>query len=61
MACAFCVLKGHDGPLDDLYAFIQLVFFDGEGRGQADDVTVGGLGQQPVVTKSQAHLPSVII
>lgn len=38
-------LKGHDGSLDDLYTFMQLLFVDDEGRGQADDVTVGGLGQ----------------
>lgn len=54
-------LKGHDGPLDDLDALVQLALIDDEGRGQADDVTMGGLGQQPVVTKAQAHLPSVII
>lgn len=54
-------LKGHDGSLDDLYAFMQLLFVDGEGRGQADDVTVGGLGQQPIVTKAQAHLPSITV
>lgn len=40
---------------------MQLVFFDGERRGQPDDVAVGGLGQQTVVPKPQAHLPSVII
>lgn len=55
------LLKGHDGSLDDLYAFMQLVFIDDEGRGQADDVTMGGLGQQPVVTKAQAHLPSITV
>lgn len=59
--CVLFFLKGHDGPLDDLDALVQLVFIDGEGRGQADDVTVGGLGQQSVVTKAQAHLPSIVI
>lgn len=54
-------LKGHDGSLDDLYTFMQLLFVDDERRGQADDVTVGGLGQQPVVTKAQTHLPSITI
>lgn len=38
-------LKGHYGPLNDIDAFLHLVFIDDERRGQADDVTVGGLGQ----------------
>ncbi len=47
-----CSLEGHDGSLDDIDAFVQLVLFDDEGWGQADDVTMGGLGQQAVVTKA---------
>lgn len=47
-----CSLEGHDGSLDDIDTFVQLVLFDDEGRGQADDVTMGGLGQQSVVTKA---------
>lgn len=45
-------LEGHDGSLDDVDTFAQLVLFDDEGRGQADDVTMGGLCQQSVVTKA---------
>lgn len=55
------VLEGKDGSLDDVGTFAQLILFNNEGRGQADDVTMGGLGQQSVVTKTQAHLPSVIV
>lgn len=47
-----CGLEGHDGALDDVDTFAQLVLLDDEGRGQADDVPVGGLGQQSVVTKA---------
>lgn len=54
-------LKGQDGSLDDVSALANLVLFDDEGRGQANDVTVGGLGQQSVVTKAQADLPGVIV
>ena len=54
-------LEGHDGSLDDVSTFAQLVLLDSKGRGKADDVTVGGLGQQSIVTEAQANLPSVII
>ena len=47
-----CSLEGQDGSLDDVDALPQLVLFDDEGRGQADDVAVGGLGQQSVVTQA---------
>lgn len=47
-----CSLEGQDGSLDDVDTFVQLMVFNDEGRGQADDVTVGGLGQQSVVTKA---------
>lgn len=54
-------LKGQDGSLDDVSALANLVLFDDEGRGQANDVAVGGLGQQSVVTKAQADLPGVVV
>lgn len=54
-------LKGQDGSLDDVDALANLVLFDGEGRGKANDVTVGGLGQQSVVTKAQTDLPGVVV
>lgn len=57
----FLSVERHDGSLDDVDAFAQLVFLDDEGRGQADDVTVGGLGQQSVVAEAQAHLPGVVV
>lgn len=31
-----------------------------EGRGQSDDVTMSGLGQETVVTETQAHLPCIV-
>jgi len=37
------------------------VLFDDEGRGQADDVTVSGLGQESVVTETQAHFPGIVV
>lgn len=54
-------LEGHDGALDDVDALAQLVLLDDEGRGQADDVAVGGLRQQAVVTETQTHLPGVVV
>ena len=54
-------LEGQDGSLYDIDAFLQLVLLDDEGRGQSDDVTMGGLSQQPIVTETQAHLPGIII
>ncbi len=54
-------LEGHDRSLDDVDTFVQLVLFDDEGRGKADDVTMSGLGQQSVVAKAQAHFPGVVI
>lgn len=56
-----CGLEGQDGALDDVDAFVQLVLVDDEGGSQADDVTVGGLGQESVVTETQAHLPRVVV
>lgn len=53
-------LKGQDGFLDDVDALANLVLFDGEGRGKANYVTVGRLGQQSVVAKAEANLPGVI-
>lgn len=49
---AGCSLEGQDGSLDDVDTLPYLVLFDDEGRGQADDVTVGGLGQQSVVAQA---------
>ena len=54
-------LEGHDGSLDDIDTFVQLMFIDDKRRGQSDDVTVGGLGQQSIVTKTQTHFPGVIV
>lgn len=54
-------LKGQDGSLDDVDALANLVLFDNEGRGKANDVTVCGLGQQSVVAKAQANLPGIIV
>lgn len=54
-------LEGHDGPLDDVDALAQLVLLDDERRGQSDDVAVCGLGQQAIVTETQAHLPGIIV
>lgn len=47
-----CSLEGHDGCLDYIDTLAELMLFDDEGGGQADDVTMGGLGQQSVVTKA---------
>lgn len=55
------VLEGHDGSLDDVSTLSDLVVFNDEGRGQTDDVTVGGLGQQSVVTETDAHSPGIIV
>lgn len=55
------VLEGHDGSLDDVGTLSDLVVFNDEGRGQTDDVTVGGLGQQSVVTETHAHSPGIIV
>lgn len=54
-------LEGQDGSLDDVNALANLVLLDDEGRGQANDVTVSGLGQESVVPKAQADLPGVIV
>lgn len=54
-------LKGQDGSLNNVNALAHLVLFDDEGRGEANDVTVGGLGQQSVVAKAQADLPGIIV
>lgn len=54
-------LKGHDGSLDDIDTFIQLMLSDDEGWGQADDVAMSGFGQQTIVAKTQANLPSIVV
>lgn len=54
-------LKGQDGSLDDVDALANLVLLDDEGRGKANDVAVGGLGQQSIVAKAQADPPGVIV
>lgn len=56
-----CCLEGHDGSLDDVDALAQLVLVDDEGRSQSDDVAVGGLGKQSVVTEPQADLPGIVV
>lgn len=52
------LVKRHDGRLDDLYCGHELVLSECQGRGKADDVTMGGLGleyrQHPL-----AHGPEV--
>lgn len=55
------VLEGQDGFLDDVHALSDLVLLDDERRGQSDDVTMGGLGQQSVVTEVHAHPPSIVV
>lgn len=50
-----------DGLVDDLHRLLDLVLLDDERRGQPDDVAVRRLGQQPVVSESQAHLPRVVV
>lgn len=54
-------LEGQDGSLDDVDTLTELILFDDEGWGQPDDVTVGGLSQQSIVTEAQAHLPGIIV
>lgn len=60
-ALVICCLEGHDGSLDDIDALAQLMLIDDEGWGQSDDVTVGGLGEQSVVTEAQADLPGIVV
>lgn len=58
--CSLNFLERHDGSVDDVDALSQLRLVDGKGRGQADDVAVGGLRQQAVIAEAQAHLPRVV-
>ena len=55
------VLEGQDGFLDDVHALSDLVLLDDERRGQSDDVTMGGFGQQSVVTEVHAHCPGIVV
>lgn len=53
--------EGQDGFVDDFDGLSDLILLDDEGRGQADDVAVRGLGQQPVVAEPQTHLPGIVV
>lgn len=50
-----------DGFVDDFDGLSDLILLDDEGRGQADDVAVRGLGQEPVVAEPQTQLPGVVV
>lgn len=50
-----------DGLDDDFHGLLNLVLLHHERRGQPDDVAVGWLGQKPVVSKPQAHLPGIVV
>lgn len=54
-------LERQDGLVDDFDALSDFILLDDEGRGQADDVAVRGLGQQPVVAEPQTHLPGIVV
>lgn len=53
--------EGQDGLVDDFDGLSDFILLDDEGRRQADDVAVRGLGQQPVVAEAQTHLPGVVV
>lgn len=48
-----------DGAADDANAVEQLLLVDDQRRGEADDVAVGGFGQQAAVAQPKTYLPSV--
>lgn len=50
-----------DGLVDDLHRLPDLVLLDHQRRREPDDVAVRRLGQKPVISQPQAHLPSIII
>ena len=47
-----------EGLLDDSDGFHELFLVDAQGGSEADDVVVGGLSQQTVVTQLEADVPS---
>ena len=51
--------KRGDGLLDDFDGFAKLGLSDDQGRGEANDVLMGGLGQQAEVAHLEAHIPSL--
>lgn len=53
--------EGQDGLVNDFDGLSDFILLDDEGRRQADDVAVRGLGQQPVVAEAQTHLPGIVI
>ena len=57
----FLLSEGQDSLVDDLHGLPDLILLDHKGRGKPDDITVGWLGQKPVISKSQAHLPSITV
>ena len=54
------VLAEHllEGLLDDGDGLHELILGDAQGGSEADDVVVGGLGEQAVVTQLEADVPS---
>lgn len=55
------ISERQDGLVDDFDALSDLILLDDEGWGQADDVAVRGLGQEPVVAEPQTHLPGIVV
>jgi len=55
------LVHGEDGALNNVTTLLRLALGDDEGRGKADDVAVGGLGQQAVVSQLQAHVPGIVL
>jgi hypothetical protein len=50
-----------DSLVNDLHCLPDLILIDHKWRCKPDDVAMGWLSQKPVVSKSQTHLPSIII
>lgn len=50
-----------DGFVNDFDGLSNFILLDDEGRRQADDVTVRGLGQEPVIAEPQTHLPRIVV
>lgn len=50
-----------DGLGNDLHPPQNLILLDHKRRRKSDDIAVGWLGQKSIISKSQTHLPSVVI
>ena len=48
-----------DDTPEDGEGLHQLLLCDDEGRGQPDDVIMGGLGQQSTVSQLLTHIPCI--